>query len=234
MVTKLLDTKLEFPPYHRALSDPDGLIAIGGKLTPEWLVTAYKNGIFPWSIDDEEILWWCPSERAVLVPGEMKISKSLQKTLRKKNFTIRFDYNFSEIINECANNVNRSDETWITRNMIHAYCKLHDLGISHSIAVYEKGSLVGGLYGVQTGRIFCGESMFQLRSDASKVAFYYLQEYLKKRQFKLIDCQMMNPHLESLGVNPITRQEFMRIVKANLNIETDCRKWTFQEELYYI
>jgi leucyl/phenylalanyl-tRNA---protein transferase len=228
MVEKLLDTKLKFPPYHRALSDPDGLIAVGGKLTPDWLVTAYKNGIFPWSIDDDKILWWCPSERAVLVPGEMKVSRSLQKTLRKKKFTIQFDYNFNEIINQCANNANRSDETWITKNMIQAYCKLHDLGISHSIGVYEEDKLVGGLYGVGIGRIFCGESMFQLSSDASKVAFYYLQEYLKKLQFKLIDCQMMNPHLESLGVKPITRQEFMRIVKANLDIETNCKKWIFQ------
>ena len=228
MVFKLQDNEIVFPPYHTALTDPDGLLAIGAKLTPDWLITAYKNGIFPWSIDDDEILWWCPSERAVLVPGEMKVSKSLQKTLRMKKFTIRFDYNFSEIINQCANNANRSDETWITRNMIQAYCKLHDQGISHSIAVYEKDTLVGGLYGVEIGRIFCGESMFQLSSDASKVAFYYLQEYLKKRQFKLIDCQMMNPHLKSLGVNPITREDFMSIVKANLNIETDCKKWLFQ------
>jgi leucyl/phenylalanyl-tRNA---protein transferase len=228
MVAKLLDNKLEFPPYHTALSDPDGLIAIGGKLTPDWLITAYKNGIFPWSINDDEILWWCPSERAVLIPGEMKVSKSLQKTLRIRKFTIRFDYHFSEIINHCANNANRSDETWITRNMIQAYCKLHDLGISHSIAVYEKDRLVGGLYGIGIGRIFCGESMFQLRSDASKVAFYYLQDYLKKRQFKLIDCQMMNPHLKSLGVNSITREKFMSIVKGNSNIETDNKKWLFQ------
>ena len=228
MVAKLLDNKLEFPPYHTALSDPDGLIAIGGKLTPDWLITAYKNGIFPWFINDDEILWWCPSERAVLIPGEMKVSKSLQKTLRIRKFTIRFDYHFSEIINHCANNANRSDKTWITRNMIQAYCKLHDLGISHSIAVYEKDRLVGGLYGVGIGRIFCGESMFQLRSDASKVAFYYLQDYLKKRQFKLIDCQMMNPHLKSLGVNSITREKFISIVKGNSNIEIEYKKWLFQ------
>ncbi len=234
MVAKLLDTKIEFPPYHKALSDPDGLIAVGGKLTPDWLITAYKKGIFPWSIDDNEILWWCPSERAVMIPGEMKISKSLQKTLRMKKFTIRFDYNFSEIINLCAKNANRNDETWITRNMIQAYCKLHDLGISHSIAVYEKDRLVGGLYGVEIGRIFCGESMFQLSSDASKVAFYYLQEYLKKRQFKLIDCQVMNPHLQSLGVKLITREEFIGIVKANSNIGIESKKWLFQQLHYHI
>ena len=157
----------------------------------------------------------------------MKISKSLHKTLRMKKFTIRFDCSFSEIIKLCAKNINRNNETWITRNMIQAYCKLHDLGISHSIAVYEKNSLVGGLYGVEIGKIFCGESMFQLSSDASKVAFYYLQEYLKKRQFKLIDCQVINPHLKSLGVKLIKREEFMGIVKSNLNIETESKKWSF-------
>lgn len=227
MVIKLQDNEIVFPPYHTALTDPDGLLAIGAKLTPDWLITAYKNGIFPWFDDDnDEILWWCPSERAVLIPGEMKVSKSLQKILRTKKFTIRADHNFREIINLCATNINRNGETWITKNMVEAYCRLHELGLSHSLGVYEEGKLVGGLYGVGIGKIFCGESMFQLSSNASKVAFYYLQEYLIKQQYELLDCQHMNPHLQSLGVYVVSREEFMIKVKLNSTKETDNKKWT--------
>jgi len=226
MVLKLKDNEVVFPPYHMALNDPDGLLAIGAKLSPDWLITAYKNGIFPWfSDDDDEILWWCPSERAVLIPGEMKISKSLQKTLRTHKFKIRADHDFIEIISLCSKNRNRNSDTWITKNMIEAYAKLHELGLSHSIGVYEEGRLVGGLYGVGIGKIFCGESMFQLSSNASKVAFYYLQQYLIKEQYDLIDCQHMNPHLKSLGVYPVSREEYMSKVKLNSSKVTDHKKW---------
>ena len=225
MVVRLKDNEIVFPPCHMALTDPDGLLAIGANLTPGWLITAYKNGIFPWFNDDDEILWWCPSERAVLVPGEMKISKSLQKTLNKKKFEIRADHSFSEIINLCANSGNRSSETWITKNMIQAYCILHNIGFSHSIGVYEEGKLVGGLYGVGIGKFFFGESMFQLTRDASKVAFYFLQLYLQKQKYDLIDCQIMNPHLKSLGAYAISRKEFNIKLEANLNKSTNHKKW---------
>jgi leucyl/phenylalanyl-tRNA--protein transferase len=226
MVIKLQDNEIVFPPYNTALTDPDGLLAIGAKLTPDWLITAYKNGIFPWFDDDnDEILWWCPSERAVLIPGEMKVSKSLQKILRSKKFTIQADHNFREIINLCATNIYRNGETWITKNMIEAYCRLHELGLSHSLGVYEEGRLVGGLYGVGIGKIFCGESMFQLSSNASKVAFYYLQEYLRKHEYDLIDCQIMNPHLQSLGAFNISRDNFLKQLNISSMKSLNQNKW---------
>ena len=225
MIVRLNDSVVEFPPYHMALNEPDGLIAVGAKLSPEWLIAAYRNGIFPWFNDDnDEILWWCPSNRAVMVPGEMKISKSLKKTLRSGKFEIKADYNFIEIINLCASSRNL-DDTWITKNMIEAYCKLYELGISHSIGVYEEGKLVGGLYGISIGKLFCGESMFHLSRDASKVAFHSLQKYLKEHDYDLIDCQIMNPHLKSLGVHSITREEFLIKVKINSNESINHTKW---------
>ena len=227
MVVRLKDTEVAFPPCHTASTDPDGLLAIGAKLTPEWLIFAYKNGIFPWfNDDDSEILWWSPTERAVMVPGEMKVSKSLQKTLRTENFEIKADHNFNEIINQCAASRNLNSDTWITKNMIGAYCQLHKLGLSHSIEVYEDGNLVGGLYGVAIGKIFCGESMFHLRRDASKVAFYFLQQYLMKQEYDLIDCQIMNPHLQSLGAHTISRDEFLTKLSVNSNKATNHKKWS--------
>ena len=154
----------------------------------------------------------------------MKVSKSLNKTLRSGKFEIKADYNFSEIINLCASSRNLHD-TWITKNMIEAYCKLHELGISHSIGVYEEDKLVGGLYGISVGKFFCGESMFHLSRDASKIAFYFLQKYLKEHSYELIDCQIMNPHLKSLGVCSITREEFLIKVTINSNESNNLTKW---------
>jgi leucyl/phenylalanyl-tRNA--protein transferase len=226
MVVRLKDNEVAFPPCNMALTDPDGLLAIGGKLNPEWLITAYKNGIFPWfSGDDTEILWWSPTERAVMIPGEMKVSKSLQKTLRTRKYKIKADRDFKEIINQCATNRNLNSDTWITVDMIEAYCELHYLGLSHCIGVYEDKELVGGLYGVAIGGIFCGESMFHLTRDASKIAFYFLNQYLKKQKYDLIDCQIMNPHLQSLGAYTISRDEFLIKLKVNTIEETNTKKW---------
>jgi leucyl/phenylalanyl-tRNA--protein transferase len=228
MIVRLKNTDAVFPPCHTASTDPDGLLAIGGKLTSKRLVAAYKNGIFPWFNDDNnEILWWCPSERAVMTPGKMKVSKSLRKTLNSKKFKIKADQNFSKIIRLCATNTNRklSSDTWITNNMIEAYSKLHAQGIAHSIEVYEDNELVGGLYGVAIGGFFCGESMFYQSPDASKVAFYYLQEYLRKHEYDLIDCQIMNPHLLSLGAFNISRDNFLKQLNISSMKSLNQNKW---------
>ncbi|WP_188048923.1 leucyl/phenylalanyl-tRNA--protein transferase [Flavobacterium sp. GP15] len=206
-----LTNDLFFPPVSQA--NRDGVLAIGGDLSTERLLLAYKSGIFPWFEPGDPILWWSPNPRMVLFLEELIVSKSMRNILNRKNFKVTFNQNFREVIAHCQN-VKRNGQTgtWITNDMIEAYCNLNNLGIAKSVEVWQNEELVGGLYGIDLGTIFCGESMFSLVSNASKVAFIALVEQLKTQNYKLLDCQVYNPHLESLGCREIKRTEFMSIL----------------------
>jgi leucyl/phenylalanyl-tRNA--protein transferase len=204
--------ELYFPPVEE--TSPEGILAVGGDLSPERLMLAYKSGIFPWFEDDEPILWWSPEERMVLFFDDLKISKSMRNVLKKGEFNVTFNKDFKAVITNCqqAKRVGQNG-TWITNDMINAYCKLHELGFAKSVEVWKNNELVGGLYGIDLGDVFCGESMFSKVSNASKVAFITLAQKLEKADYKLIDCQVHNNHLESLGCVEIDREEFMAILK---------------------
>lgn len=204
---------LFFPPVSQA--NRDGILAIGGDLSTERLLLAYKSGIFPWFDPGDPILWWSPNPRMVLFLDELIVSKSMRNILNRNVFTVTFNQNFRDVISNCQN-VKRNGQTgtWITNDMIEAYCNLNESGIAKSVEVWQNDELVGGLYGVDLGTIFCGESMFSLVSNASKVAFITLVEQLKKENYKLLDCQVYNPHLESLGCREIKRIEFLQILKS--------------------
>ena len=199
-----------FPPVENALDEPNGLLVAGGDLTPERLIEAYSKGIFPWFEDDQPILWWSPAPRAVLYPAEFTPSKSLKKTLRKQTFNITIDTVFAEVIASCSKPRPSGDGTWITSDIIDAYITLHQLGYAHSIEAWLGNELVGGLYGICLGSIFFGESMFSKKSNASKVAFCSLVELCNNKNISLIDCQVANPHLASLGSVDIPRAAFKR------------------------
>ncbi len=207
----LLNETIEFPDPSEA--DKEGLLAIGGDLSSERLMLAYQSGIFPWYDEDQPILWWSPDPRMVLFPSKFKVSKSLSKTIKKEKFRVSFNQNFSEVIKNCST-IKREGQggTWITQEMQEAYIQLHKLGNAVSVEVWEGENLVGGLYGIDLPKqnIFCGESMFSTQTDASKVGFYYLVQLLLKKKYKLIDCQMYTQHLESLGAEEITREEFLK------------------------
>jgi leucyl/phenylalanyl-tRNA--protein transferase len=207
----------EFFPKKLSITE-DGLVAIGGSLSTDMLLMAYSNGIFPWFNSDEEILWWSPSPRLVLFPNEFKLSKSLKKTIKKNIFEVKFNTNFESVIDNCSK-INRKgqESTWITENMKNSYIDLHKLGFAYSVESYQDDKLVGGLYGVILGKVFFGESMFAKVSDASKVAFYYLVEYLKENNFEFIDCQMTTNHLVSLGAREINRDEFNILLDKGLS-----------------
>lgn len=199
-----------FPDPTQALTEPNGLLAVGGDLNSERLLVAYRLGIFPWYEDEQPILWWSPDPRMVLYPDELHISKSLQKNLNKQLFTLSWNHNFKAVIDACAGKgIKGREGTWITSAMQQAYLKLHKRGWAHSIEVWQDEKLVGGLYGIAMGKVFFGESMFSTQSNASKVAFVHLVSTLKKRGFSLIDCQIANPHLASLGAREISRSEFI-------------------------
>jgi len=210
-----LSEKIWFPNLETATSD--GLLAIGGDLSIERLLLAYNSGIFPWFEDGQPILWWSPNPRMILFLEKFKVSKSLRKTLNSKKFKITFNQDFSQVISYCAN-VPRNGQagTWITSEMQAAYINLHKLGHAVSVEVWEDNQLVGGLYGIDlpNKKVFCGESMFSLVNDASKVAFYDLVEYLKTKNYKLVDCQVYNPHLESLGAEELNRELFLELLKT--------------------
>ncbi|MDK2123680.1 leucyl/phenylalanyl-tRNA--protein transferase [Parachitinimonas caeni] len=200
-----------FPPLSQALIEPNGLLAAGGALSPEWILAAYKHGIFPWFNEGDPILWWSPNPRMVLYPNELKVSRSLAKTLRNKAYTIRFDTAFREVMQACSATPRRGqDGTWIGPAIIDGYCALHALGYAHSAECWIEGKLVGGLYGIAIGRMFYGESMFAHQSDASKLAFVHLVRWLESRNFGLIDCQMKTEHLASLGGRQIDRDLFLQ------------------------
>ena len=205
----LTDT-IAFPGYD--CTSEEGVIALGGDLSAERLTHAYKNGIFPWFSDNDPIVWYCPFERMVLFPAEIKISKSMQKIINKNEFTITENTAFEAVIYNCKN-IDRNDGfgTWITNDMEQAYINLHKKGIAKSIEVWYRDELVGGLYGVEINHIFCGESMFSKVSNASKLAFMHLA---KNKNYKLIDCQIHNEHLASLGAREIDRSLFLNILKG--------------------
>ena len=201
-----------FPDIGLALKNPNGLIGIGGDLSTKRLLKAYSQGIFPWYSDEEPILWCSPDPRMVITPEVFHLSKSLNKIILSKRFDVRINTAFVDVITHCQT-INRPGQsaTWIGDDMLRAYCELHDSGYANSYEVYEKDKLVGGLYGVALGQVFFGESMFSLVSNASKVAFAYL---LQKTHFRLIDCQVENPHLESLGAFKLSRNLFIQQLKA--------------------
>jgi leucyl/phenylalanyl-tRNA---protein transferase len=206
-----LSQELFFPPVSDA--NPDGILAIGGDLSPERLQLAYKSGVFPWFNEDDPIVWWSPNSRMVLFLDELAVSKSMQNILNRNIFTVTFNQNFRDVIAHCQK-VKRDGQTgtWISNDMIEAYCQLHELGIAKSVEVWQNDQLVGGLYGVDLGHVFCGESMFSLVSNSSKVAFIALVHQLKLENYKLLDCQIYNEHLESLGCREIEREAFMTIL----------------------
>ena len=208
----LLKNQLYFPPAEDTHSS--GIIAFGGDLSVERLLLAYKSGIFPWYDDSEPITWWCPEYRMVVIPSEYKPSKSLRNIINRGIFKITFNQNFEQIIKNCQTiKRNGQNGTWINNEIVEVYTKLHHLGYAKSVEIWQNDKLVGGLYGVDLGnKIFCGESMFSKVSNASKVAFAWLNDYLKQENYLLLDCQIYNEHLERLGAFEIKREVFMEIL----------------------
>lgn len=214
-----------FPPLDRALDEPNGLLAIGGCLTSERLLNAYRNGIFPWYNPGEPLLWWSPDPRLVLFPDKIKVSRSLRKKLRKELFEVTYDRAFERVISCCAEPRADSQGTWITGEIKQAYQTLHGQGIAHSIEAWFEGELVGGLYGVAIGQVFFGESMFHKKTDASKVAFVTLAERLRQWDYRLIDCQVQTQHLLSLGAEEIARGRFADLLKRYCAAEPASTAW---------
>jgi leucyl/phenylalanyl-tRNA--protein transferase len=205
-----LDKELTFPPVH--LAEPDGLLAMGGDLSPERLLLAYRQGIFPW-YEGEYILWWCPDPRFVLFPDDLKISKSIRTLLKRNEFEFTVNKAFREVIYQCKKIVRREQQgTWITDEIEKAFIKLHELGYAHSAEVWKNGELAGGLYGIKLGKVFFGESMFSLQSNASRYAFIKYVQQLKEEGIELIDCQVYTEYLESLGAGMILRKDFIRLL----------------------
>lgn len=207
----------DFPPVDSALTEPNGLLAMGGDLSPERLISAYRQGIFPWYTADQPILWWSPDPRCVLYPDQLKISRSLRKTLNSKKFTVTYDQAFDQVVAGCRAPRIYEASTWITDPMANAYGELHRLGYAHSVETWLEGKLVGGLYGLSMGKLFFGESMFSCVNDASKVAFVYLVKNLERYDFPFIDCQLPNDHLISLGASSIPRVLFRTYLETYLN-----------------
>jgi len=224
MPVYLLSDALEFP--HPRLASPEGLLAVGGDLSPERLLAAYRHGIFPWFSEGEPILWWSPDPRLVLFPHEFKLSKSLKKTINRSLFHITIDHAFRQVITECAETrVEQQEPTWIVGDMIDAYCRMHESGLAHSVEAWRNGILAGGLYGVSLGKCFFGESMFARVSNASKVAFAALVDILKSRAFLMIDCQVTTRHLISMGAREIPRDRFLTLLRASLKESPREGKW---------
>ncbi|RYY28058.1 MAG: leucyl/phenylalanyl-tRNA--protein transferase [Chitinophagaceae bacterium] len=213
-----LDRSINFPPVH--LSEPDGLLAIGGDLSKDRLLAAYQLGIFPW-YEGPEILWWCPDPRFILFPAELKISKTMKSLIRKGHFTFTVNKAFGEVINNCRGVSRRGqDGTWISDEVLKAYTALHGDGYAHSAEAWLDGKLVGGLYGIRMGNVFFGESMFSLVSNASKFAFINYVETLKAEGIQLIDCQVYTQHLESLGARMIPRKDFVEMLNQLITAGT--------------
>ncbi len=206
--------ELYFPPVEEA--SYEGILAIGGDLSVKRLLLAYENGIFPWYNENEPILWWSPNERMVVNPHDYKVSKSLRNIINRNIFEVTINKDFEAVIKNCQKIERKEqDGTWISTEVIKAYTKLHQFGKAMSFEVWQNSELVGGLYGVDLGHVFCGESMFSKVSNASKVAFVKLVDYLKQNNYKLLDCQVHNDHLEKLGAFEISRQSFMKILKSS-------------------
>lgn len=225
------DSNYEFPSAENALTEPNGLLAIGGDLSPARIVNAYLQGIFPWYSPDQPILWWSPNPRAVLFPEKFKCSSSLQKLIRKKKFSTTIDEDFDSVIQHCAK-TSRKDQngTWITDEMYRAYIKLHQADIAHSVECWLDDQLVGGLYGLALGNVFFGESMFSHTSNASKVAFAHLVDELRKSNYALIDCQVTSDHLTSLGAEDISRKRFLELIRQHTAARMGQTSWLDQTE----
>jgi leucyl/phenylalanyl-tRNA--protein transferase len=224
MTIFLLSEKIAFPPSY--LAEKEGLLAIGGDLCEKRLLLAYQMGIFPWYSENEPIMWWAPDPRLVLYPSEIIISRSLKKIIRKKVFQITIDTAFERVIRSCAKiRTENNEETWIVEDMIDAYCRLHESGFAHSFEAWKDGELAGGLYGVSLGKCFFGESMFSNQSNSSKVAFAFLVDFLQKRSFELIDCQVATDHLIRSGARKIARKIFLKELAAALRSPTLRGKW---------
>jgi leucyl/phenylalanyl-tRNA--protein transferase len=224
------DDSRSFPDVSLALSEPEGLLAVGGDLSSTRILSAYRHGIFPWYSTGQPILWWSPDPRTVLFPASLKISRSLRKTLRQGRFDVSFDLDFSAVIDGCASKRRGSSGTWITPEMRAAYCRLHEEGHAHSVECWLNGKLVGGLYGIAIGRFFFGESMFSRVSDASKVAFCGLVRQLTQWEFGMIDCQVYSEHLASLGASEIPRTTFIHTLEVLCDAPgRDC--WELDKQL---
>lgn len=220
-----LNQDTPFPRVDEALEEPNGLLAAGADLSAQRLKRAYHKGIFPWYSEGEPILWWSPDPRAVFFIDTFKVHKSVVKTLKKLDLTVTVNQDFLQVIEACAAPRNDDNGTWISDEMVTAYHELHQLGDAHSVEVWQSGQLVGGIYGVATGDIFCGESMFSRISNGSKIALSCLIKYLKPYNFKLIDCQIENPHLVSLGSAVISRELYLQLLdKSQLN-QVDTNVW---------
>ena len=227
----LEDTGGVFPPASEAFDEPNGLLCAGGQLGPEILLSAYSQGIFPWFDDDQPILWWSPDPRMVIEIESFEASRSVRKLIRRGEFNFSLDAEFEKVIAGCA--APRSDDagTWITHEMQSAYLRLHHLGFAHSVEVWQESTLVGGLYGVAIGSQFFGESMFSKASNASKAALAILVEQLRRWGFALIDCQVANPHLESLGAIQIQRSDFLARIAVSCAQHRQQTRWTLDEDL---
>ncbi len=225
-----LDGDAPFPPLTSARKEPNGLLAVGGDLTPRRLLEAYRRGIFPWFSEGDPILWWSPDPRMVLIPAELKISRSLAKSLRNRRFEVRFDSDFASVIRACAAPRDGQPGTWITPEMRNAYLHLHRLGYAHSVETWIDGELAGGLYGVAMGAAFFGESMFSRARDASKIALVHLVRKLEADGYGMIDCQMRTEHLASLGAREIPRARFSRQLRELVDYGRAPGSWRSKAE----
>ena len=222
----LSEKELSFP--HPELANEDGILAVGGDLSVERLLLAYQNGLFPWFNPEDPILWWSPDPRFVLFPAELKIAKSMRSYFNQRKFEVTFDLEFEQVIRACKKQFRKGQVgggTWISEDMVEAYCNLFKEGFAHSVEVWRGEELVGGLYGVSLGKIFFGESMFSIANNASKVGFISLVRMLEDRGYKLIDCQQETPHLRSLGGRSIKRSDFLKYIERNKTEKTFHESW---------
>ena len=216
---------VSFPPLHRAFKEPDGLLAIGGDLSVPRLLSAYHQGIFPWFNQDDPLLWWSPSVRAVFAPETLKLNRTLKKQLRRHQLHFSLNTAFAKVIRLCAAPRAKQPDTWISPPMQQAYCQLHRQGHAHSIEVWQQDDLVGGLYGVQVGGLFCGESMFNRIPDMAKLALIALQTHLRHAGQGWIDCQMPNPFLLQLGAQPLARDEYIKLLTNQRQQQLPSAHW---------
>lgn len=221
----LLDDTVKFPHASLAQESPNGLLAVGGDLSPERLLEAYKNGIFPWYCDGEPTLWWSPDPRCIFPIDDVHLSRSLRRELNKEPYTVTINNAFEAVVSGCAAPRAKEAETWILPEMKEAYCQLHSMGHAHSIEIWQSDTLVGGLYGISLGHFFFGESMFSTKKNASKFALAYLSHYLKQAGFLLIDSQVGNPHLYSMGAKNLSRDDFLYLLDQHINWQQPKDLW---------
>ena len=224
------DSTSPFPHPSQALSDPEGLLAVGGDLSPTRILRAYKQGIFPWYSDDQPILWWSPNPRGVLWPREFIVHNSLKRVINK-GWKVSYDQAFEAVIRACAEARTDADGTWLTEDMIQSYCTLHALGAAHSIEVWDQEKLIGGVYGIALGKLFAGESMFSRHSGGSKIALLYLSAYLDRWDYLLIDTQLPSEHLTSLGGRTMPRESYLELLPAATAESAAAQAWQPGQEI---